>query len=471
MRDLLLILILLSFILVSFRVPYFMALGYLWVDFLQPQRMAYYVFSQLPVAMILGAGALIAFFFFDREKKFRITVLQGLVILLVLYGTLATFAWAPVEAGEAKWDWVTKALVFSAFLPLVLTTRVRIEAALAVMLFSTSAITISAGIKTLLGSSGYGTLAFLVNNNTGMYEQSTLATIATALIPLVWWFYKHNRFFPASKLTFLIALGMTGSFLVITVGTEARTGLVAIAALAALVWWRSRQKVAIAAAILGVAVVSIPFIPQSFMERMETITDFQTDQSASTRVAVWNWTLDYVAQHPQGGGFDIYRTNRLSYELVERTGDEGAEDVSTRMMTDRARAFHSSYFEVLGEFGYPGFAVWMSAVILFYLQTRRIYSRSAKALQNLGPDHPHREMLEWASSFGRAVSIFVPVYMTGSLFVGIAFQPPFYHVMALTISVSAIVTGSLASLDAETTRRAAKGAGRQTGRAGSPVPA
>ena len=34
---------------------------------------------------------------------------------------------------------------------------------------------------------GYGTLKLFVNDNTGIYEGSTLSTVAIAIIPLIWW--------------------------------------------------------------------------------------------------------------------------------------------------------------------------------------------------------------------------------------------------------------------------------------------
>ncbi|MEE4350940.1 MAG: DUF5935 domain-containing protein [Pacificimonas sp.] len=441
MRDLFLILFLLTFILVSFRYAYFMALGYLWIDFLQPQRLAYYVFSQLPVAMIMGVGALLAFIFFDKDKRIRFSTLQALLLLLLIYQTMATFGWAALPAAAAvKWDWVFKALAFSLFLPFVLTTRVRIDAALAVILFSTAAITVSAGAKTALGSSGYGTLSLLVNNNTGIYEQSTLVTVATAFVPLLWWFYGHNGFFKKSKLTFLIAAGITFSFLIITIGTEARTGLVAIAVMAVIFWWRSSKKALIAGLIAAVGIGSVPFLPESFTERMSTITDPTTDMSASTRLAMWEWTIDYVRGNMLGGGFNVNKTSKIETEVVSRTGTEGAMDVSSRTFIEQGRGFHSSYFEVLGEFGIPGFLLWMTIVFMFYLTTRSIYRKNKKVHAEMDEDDPERELFEWAMSFGRAASIFVPTYMTGSLFVGIAFQPPFWHIMALTVSVNALMS-------------------------------
>ena len=437
MRDLLLLLILSGFILASLRVPYFMALGYLWIDFLQPQKMAYYVFSQLPVSMIMGAGAVLIWLIRDPERTFRFSLPQALVVALVAYTTISNFSFG-VLGPTAKWDWTSKALLFSVFLPFVLTTRPRIEAALAVMIFSMTAITISGAAKTLLGGSGYGALSLLVNNNSGLFEGSTLATVGCAMSPMVWWLYKNNSVYPPTRLTLLITIGIIASFLLITVGSEARTGLVAAGMLAFLFWLRSSKKFAILVGLTTMAIVAVPFLPATFTERMATITNFQSDESASIRVEVWKWTLDYVRENPQGGGFDIYKINKFEVDVVQKSGEEGNEDVSGYTITQRARAFHSSYFEMLGEFGIPGFTIWITLVILFYYNGSKLYRQEKSFLKTLDPDDPRREAAQWASSFGHAIMIFVPVYMTGSLFIGIAFQPPFYHVLALSVAVRAI---------------------------------
>ena len=150
MRDLVLILFVVGFIVASFRRPYFMALGYIWVDFLQPQKLTYWFLSGAPVALIMGAGALAFYVFLDEKQRIRLSLVQGLVIFLVLYATVNTFGWAIVtDHAREKWDWVSKGLLFSVFLPWVLTTRRRVEAAAFVMVLSIAAITISGGIMAL----------------------------------------------------------------------------------------------------------------------------------------------------------------------------------------------------------------------------------------------------------------------------------------------------------------------------------
>ncbi|MGB3721351.1 MAG: DUF5935 domain-containing protein [Pacificimonas sp.] len=450
MRDLFLFGILLIFFFASFRAPYFMALGYLWVDILQPQRMAYYVFNQLPVAMIMGAGALASFILFDKEKRLRFSLLQFLILLLVVYSTLTTFGWAILPTTD-KWDWTTKALLFSVFLPMVFTTRRRIEVALGVILFSICAITLSGALKTLAGSSGYGSLSFIVGNNTGLFEGSILSTTALSMLPMLWWFYRHNTLLPPTKLSLLATFGISVSFLLVPIAAEARTGFVAMGVLAAMIWWRSKRKILIGGGIFLLAVAATPFVPQSFWDRMSTIETYQSDESASTRIAVWKWTWDFVADHPLGGGFDIYKTNNLEIEMSRTTETDGNIDTQTFTSTDRARAFHSSYFEMLGELGYPGFIIWISIVILAFWQSRVLVSREKRYRKTFEPDIPQMKDSEWAGSFGTAVSTFLPVYMAGSLFVGIAFQPAFYSIVALMISVTYLRQETMATAPASRT--------------------
>ena len=69
-------------------------------------------------------------------------------------------------------------------------------------------------------------------------------------------------------------------------------------------------------------------------------------------MAVWEWTLDYVKANPLGGGFDSYRANSFTYEMPVRTGTGNTTAVEYVEVTDKARAFHSAYFELLGEQGY-----------------------------------------------------------------------------------------------------------------------
>ena len=180
-------------------------------------------------------------------------------------------------------------------------------------------------------------------------------------------------------------------------------------------------------AVLLVA-AAIPFLPQSYTQRMETLQDYRTDQSASTRVAVWAWTWDYAKDHPFGGGFEAYMQNRLRVETTGSNADAGRPGAGDPVIHDeQSRAYHSAYFEMLGEQGYPGTLLWLLLHITGIVQMERVGRRYLKT---------RRAEEQWIAPLATALQHGHIVYMVGSLFVGIAFQPFIYMMLALEIGLS-----------------------------------
>ena len=75
------------------------------------------------------------------------------------------------------------------------------------------------------------------------------------------------------------------------------------------------------------------------------------------------WTWDYVQDHPFGGGFEAYRQNRIQVQTVNAQTAGEVQIVAAQTEADEGRAYHSAYFEMLGEQGFPG-------LILFLLDPR-----------------------------------------------------------------------------------------------------
>ncbi len=93
---------------------------------------------------------------------------------------------------------------------------------------------------------------------------------------------------------------------------------------------------------------------------METIQNHKSDQSASTRVAVWMWTWEYAKDNPFGGGFEAYIQNSVR----DRKGGRAPMIPRRRRMTLAAGIYERThrasvppaYFQMLGEQGYRGLA-------------------------------------------------------------------------------------------------------------------
>jgi probable O-glycosylation ligase (exosortase A-associated) len=409
------------------RRPFLWVLLYVYIDILAPQRIGYSAIASLPVSLIAFAAAFGGWVALDGKEGARFTLRQGLMALLLVYCFWTTgHADFPVEAAT-KWDWVWKALLFAIFLPLTLTTRARIEGLALSLLLTVAMIVIATGLKVVTGGGGYGELNFFVDDNSGIYESSTLATVAIGLIPMLWWFVKHGTIFPRHWTVTVFATALTFAALLVPIGTEARTGLLCIAALAVLMLRYTKQRFLFitGAGVLGLT--ALPFLPQSYYERMSTLAQPSGDESASTRIAVWEWTIDYVAQKPLGGGFDAFRGNKFNYVMPVKTTDRNTTTVTYQPVEDKGRAYHSSFFEMLGEQGWPGLIIWISLHLIGLWQMERIQRRWKNV---------EAEAERWISPLAAALQMGALIYLVGATFQGIAYQPVMLMLVGLQIGLN-----------------------------------
>ncbi len=420
-----------AFLAAGVRRPFLFVLAFAYIDIVAPQKVSWGFLQMIPISLIAFVGAVTSWAVAENKDGIRFSPRQFVLLLLLIYCGLTTRTADFPEDALEKWTWVWKALVFAMFLPLTLRTRLRIEAFTLIMVLSVGVIVIGGGIKTLAGGGGYGELKLLVNDNTGLYEGSIISTVAVCVMPLALWLARYGTIFKPGWLVWLFALGICFSCLLMPVGTQARTGLICVAVLGLMMLRSVKRPMLYIGAMTGLALIAIPLLPQSFTERMNTIRNHQSDQSASTRVAVWKWTIEYAKTHPFGGGFEAYRQNVLSYDTVqaENAGDNNTA-IETQRIEERGRAYHSSYFEMLGEQGYPGLALWLLLHILGVVHMeviRRSYAKDKS--QELG----------WVTPLADALQQAQIVYLFGGAFVGIAFQPFCYMLVGLQCGLSAYI--------------------------------
>ncbi|MCK8455910.1 putative O-glycosylation ligase, exosortase A system-associated [Sphingomonas faeni] len=454
MRDLAFIAFLLAFFAMGFKRPFLLVLVYVYIDIVSPQRLTYLLLNSVPISLIAVALAVGGWMVADDKRDTRIGARQVLIVLLLLYCWGTTIAADfPAEAKE-KWDWVWKALAFAAFLPLTLRTRVRIEALLLFMILAASSIIVVGGIKTIAsGGGGYGQLNLMVDNNSGLYEGSTISAVAIAIVPIIIWFMHHGTIFKPDWRVKSYCLALVFACLLIPVGTSTRTGLLCIGLLALLSIRNVKRKVAYLAMLSGLGVAAIPFLPSTFTSRMNTIKTYDADESASTRLAVWKWTIEYAKTHPFGGGFNAYLGNRIRYDLKTAPGTTGpasAAPATPKVEVDKARAYHSAYFEMLGEQGYPGLALWLAINLIGIIRMEVIRRRYRD------PDGE----FAWAGPLAAALQSGHIVYLLGAAFIAIAFQPFIY-----------MLIGAQIGLDTYLSRKRSEQSFRPMRRSAAPSPA
>jgi putative inorganic carbon (HCO3(-)) transporter len=416
LRSLWLLFVYVSFIGLSVSAPFIATLGYIWVDTFQPQDVAYVVLNNLPVAMIMGSVALVGYILLDRRSPPPWTLQTALHVGLAIWVSL-TLVWAQMpEAAWIKWDWAFKTVAFAAFIPYVIRSRVQIEAFAQTYVISLAANFVPFGLKVLMSGGGYGRNLGLQAGNAGLAEGGLLSTSCLMAVPLAIFLASHSQLMPRLKILQLAYWGIAALAIVTALGTYERSALLGLVVLGAYMWVSSKRKIGFGIVLAVVAGLVIHTASGAWNLRVSTIGDYQEDSSALVRILVWKWTLNFAASHPLGGGFSTY--------LIDHVDVPAAGAVPGH--TEFGRAFHSIYFEVLGEHGYPGLVMFLLLAGSTFVVLRRIAKKA----------RPYPE-LEWVVGLSNALQSGLAVFMGCGAFIGLAFQPMFWYFISMSVCLNA----------------------------------
>jgi putative inorganic carbon (hco3(-)) transporter len=420
------------------RAPFVAGLLYIWVDLLVPQRVAYGFIEQIPLAMISGGAAILFYFLFDKKERVHLGAQWVCLVGFFVWITINTLTIALLpEFAWPKWQFAYKTILFAAFMPFMFRSRVRLESMLLTIVACVGVVAFSLALKTIIGGGAYGSTRIWGGvNATVLGESSTFALAASAMIPFIYALGRHTVLLPLGKYRKWLTYGGIAFIVVAVIGSYARTGLICLSVLVVIAFWQSRNKIvfAVLAAIIGTA--AVPLLPENWVTRMNTIQTAETEGSASGRIAVWKWTLDFVAENPLGGGFDSYRLNEI--EMTVQDPARPNDPTAIARIKVRSKAYHSIYFEVLGEMGWPGLLLLGSALILSLTKSWKI-SRAHKR----GSD------TEWLGAFAGANFVSTLLVMIGGTFVGIAFSAITYYPIVISLVLMNLHRKTAAGMNAK----------------------
>ncbi len=417
LRDLYIAAMYAMFFVIGPTTPFVFTLGYLWVDTFYPQFVSPMVGQIGSTSLVMAGAALGSYIALDRRSPPKFSFHSALALIFAGWCTLSV-VWAELPDDHwVKWDWAFKVLMFAAFLPLVLRSRVQIEAFLLVFLFSASVHMLAPGLKTMLSGSGYGRQlgVLLVNPGAGLTESSYLSAASIAFIPIILYLRKHSILLPKSRLRDIGALCLIVVAVFAAISTYARTALVGFAVVAVFLWLQSRQKILFAICAIALATGALAMTSDSWNARIETTEDYESEGSALGRILVWKWTLGFVMEHPLGGGFQSFLVDRIEFPSTNGTAP----------LVVYGKAFHNIFIEVLGEQGFPGLAMY---VTLISLSLGYMWSAMRRTR-----DKPH---LLWVHDLAGALMTSLLTIMACGCFIGIAYQAMVWYLITLPVCLS-----------------------------------
>ena len=120
---------------------------------------------------------------------------------------------------------------------------------------------------------------------------------------------------------------------------------------------KGRHPVRTSLLLTALLVSAITFMPDSWTNRMESMQNYQTDNSAMSRLRTWETLFRAALDRPLVGvGF------RADSPVVFERYAPGADEYDAT--SDGVFVAHSIYFQVLGEHGFVGLALFLALGIV-----------------------------------------------------------------------------------------------------------
>ncbi|MEL6790312.1 MAG: putative O-glycosylation ligase, exosortase A system-associated [Pseudomonadota bacterium] len=357
MKDLFLLAFVSGCLVVSLRYPFAGVITWAWFTIMTPHQMAYGTFG-VPLNLLIAGVTLFAVVYSREAQRFQADPITVLMLVFLLWQTVAQHLSLLPEVSGEYYSRLSKTLIFTLLCAQMVTDKLRFHAITWILAGGIGFFAVKGALFTLVTLGQYRVQGL---ENTVLEDNNHFGIAVATMIPLLAFMRQQTR-----SVMIRHGLALTIGLSVIAVlGTHSRGALVALVVFGLVLWWKSRHKLSLLALGLVLLVPAISFMPDKWLDRMQTIGSASEDASFRGRLDAWeiNWRL--AVDHPVTG---VGLRNAYDKEIAALSAPDKAE---------AAKAAHSIYFEILGGSGFIGLALFLSLFAAAFLTARSIeFSRA-----------------------------------------------------------------------------------------------
>ena len=410
MRDFALLIMLLTLAGLVWRTPWLGVLALAFIGYMHPQG---YAEGFLQGARLFAACFLLTVVAFvvkqrepwgqwlrDRLGLFRDWRLLAMIALWAWAAVTSYMALIPADAWR-HWVEFTKVFATVGLTLLLIDDRRKLEALLLIIALAIGLVAVKGGYWALI----HGAQDRVYGSPAGHFHDNNHFAVANLMaVPLLLYFWSATE---GRAVRWL--LGIVVAFgLIAVLSSWSRGGLLGLGATLLALAITSRRRGAVLTLLAGMAVAAVVLMPESWLERMQTITTPTEEASARGRLEFWRFGLELGAKRPLWGwgfGSDIPLTERAEW--------------------------HSSYVQMFAEQGAPGSLLWLGLLGgTFFLLGRSILGRRRTAQAD-----PQKAALS------RALMASFVAYGVCGVFLGISYWDIFFHLIGVSVLVDRLPIG------------------------------
>ena len=410
-RDIVVTAIVFALLPVILMRPWVGVITWTWLGFMNPHRLSWGFAFDMQFALMVALATLVGLLLTREPKRIpwtRETVTLAVFTLWIVFTTF--FAFYP----ELAWVQVEKVVKIQVmiFVALILIQREdRLRWLVLTIALSLGFYGVKGGIFTITTAG-----AFHVRGPAGSFiggdNEMGLALVMT--IPML-------RCCQLMAKNWAVRWMLGGAILlsaIAAVGSQSRGAFLALAAMAVFLWFKSRHKV-LTAMLIAMAVVPIGLVmPQSWYDRMASIQNYEEDGSAQGRINAWRMAFNLASDRPTGGGFETFRRETFA---IYAPKPENVHDA------------HSIYFEVLGEHGFIGLALFLALGIMTWFTASWVIRHARGSPET-----------RWLADMVGMVQVSLVGYAAGGAFLGLAYFDFYYNLIAIVVLAKVLLLRRLA---------------------------
>jgi putative inorganic carbon (hco3(-)) transporter len=341
MRDIVLVLAMATGLGLTLFHPFSGVLLWTWLTLQNPNQEVWGFSTSLPLNFFVAVVTIGAWLHSGERKLPPSRFLIWAMLLFLAWVTFNSFFAFSPEWSWPYWDRTWKIFALGFLVATLATNPVRITAIIWIAVVSLLYYGVKGGIFTLMTG---GLFNVYGPDNTIISDNNQLALALLMSLPLA----NYLRTQTANRyISWGLFAGMALT-LVSVIGSHSRGAIIALGALATFSWLRSRKKIRYLFLASAFLYGTLNFMPEAFWDRMKTIQSAEVDPSFHGRYVAWQVAYKYANDHfPFGAGF---------------YGPQLAPIFNSYFPTEETHAAHSIYFQVLGEQGYVGLAIYLMII-------------------------------------------------------------------------------------------------------------
>lgn len=419
MRDIIVSLVLLGLLPACFKRPYIGLLVFSWLAYMRVQDLTWGFAKHMRWSFYVMVLTFVGFVRQARGNYFIANYRTYVLIAIMIMGGIGLCLATQADSRHfSRYFEFVKIICIALFTTALVNDKERLRIMLWVIALSFGFYGLKSGVGGVLS----GGNMIIKTGPGGMLKDNNDFALALAMsVPMLFHLGWTERR-PIIKKTFFFLLPLT----VISVAlTHSRGGFLSCTMAIGVLIWRSRNRLNGIAVGLVVAILAFALAPESYKERLSTIKDYETEGSASSRLRAWKIATRMATANPFFGvGFGLFPRH-----FVEFCDDPSPLELQGKGVI----VAHSSYLQIWAEFGTPALILYLSLILVSFLDIWKIRKMAAR-----------RYYSSWILNYCTLFEGSLVAFTVGATFLNRAHFDLFYQWVGLIICFGVIARREMA---------------------------